>query len=117
MKPAVIIFLIFQFVILFGQTTDKKEEDPRIVIVQESLNHSSTSGKLNKIVHRYNFKGTLEYQLSWKKGGHLLYCRNVFSDSKDHVFLSRFQKQLMKEKARVKINKEEQLKFTHTFKF
>lgn len=105
-------------VVFFAKAQDRSDtanEDPRYAIIRSALDLSAQSGNLFKVAGNHKFHGSLEYQLSYKKGGKVLHCRNLKSDTQNNIFLSQFQKQIMKEKVKIKIRKGEQLKLVHTF--
>ena len=119
MRRLIILFISFVFVqIVFTQSqSNDPKVDSRISQIREALTLSAQSGKLLQVAQKYNFHGKLEYQLSYKKGGKVLHCRNLQADTQDNLFLSRFQMQMLKEKMAVKVGKGEQLKLTHIFQF
>lgn len=107
------IFCLFQ--IAKAQINSKADGDSRNETIHSTLNTSAQAGKLLKVAEKHKFHGSLEYQLSYKKGGKVLHCRNLKADTQNNLFLSQFQKQILKEKVKVKIRKGEQLKLVHTF--
>lgn len=117
MKRFALFFLLLTLVCTLstGRPAGKLSEDPRITAVHQALDASVQSGPLGDVCRKYNFHGQLEYQFAFKKGGKVLHCRNLSADTQDNLFLSRFQKELMKFKTEVKIRKGEQLKLTHKF--
>lgn len=117
MKRFALFFLLVSLILTVsaGNIDRRASEDPRITAVRQALDASAQSGSLGDVCRKYNFHGQLEYQFAFKKGGKVLHCRNLSADTQDNLFLSRFQKELMKFKAEVKIRKGEQLKLTHKF--
>lgn len=112
-----LFFLLISVQILPAQSEFKQDDDPRVAQIAAVLETSATAGKLSQVARKNQYSGTLEYQLSWTKGGKLLHSRNLKSMPENHLFVSRFQKVLMKQKAGVKIRKGEQLKMLYTFRF
>lgn len=113
-------YLLYLILFYLGQSAvaqikSSVDEDSRYETIHSVLNMSAQSGKLFKVAEKHKFQGSLEYQLSYKKGGKVLHCRNLKADTQDNLFLSQFQKQILKEKIKIKIKKGEQLKLVHTF--
>lgn len=108
-----IIFCLFQKAEAQPNTT--ADVDARYEIIHSTLDASAQAGQLFKVADKHKFHGSLEYQLSYKKGGKVLHCRNLKADTQNNLFLSQFQKELLKAKVKLKIGKGEQLKLVHTF--
>jgi len=117
MKVCVIFIVIMTSLGISTLHAQSRDNEEKIKVIEECLSLSAREGKLHSIAHKYKYKGTLVYQLAWKKGGKILHCRMLQAETDEPVFLSQFQRAMMNTRCKVKIKPGEQIKMNYSFEF